>query len=96
MLGMDQTTGPLRPLCLYWKNNGEDIDLGTGYHDEVPQVGATLVFPTGGHGTVWRVTGLHFGLVMPGSMTAARAQRGQPRDFAMVNVFVEPAEGPFE
>lgn len=82
-------------LNLYWKRDGEDIDVGMGWCDLLPPVGSRLVFVSE-HGTVWRVTEHYFHLTMEGSPRHIAWRSGRTHDEARVTVFVVPTEGPFE
>jgi hypothetical protein len=89
-----ETMQPLKALRLWWKNAGQDVRLGTGFHQDIPPKGSLLVFSCD-HGVVWRVTELYFGLVAEGSMTWQAWRDGRPHEGGALDVFVEPAEGPF-
>ncbi len=82
-------------LHLYWKNNGEDVNLGTGYDHVVPPVGGLIAF-VADHGAVWRVVTHLQHLAMEGSMAVVRWRHGGRCDEPAVYLFVEPADGPFE
>lgn len=82
-------------LHLYWKNNGDDVDLGVGYHQVMPPIGG-LVTHASPHGAMWRVvTHLQY-LIEEGSVAWQAWRAGRTCDPASVVLFVEPAEGPFE
>lgn len=85
----------LQALTLYWKSEGEDHNLGTGYYPIVPPVGALLSFPCE-QGVTWRVVQHYCHLVMEGSQTWRAWRDGRSYDGITVDVFVESAEGPFE
>lgn len=89
-----ETTQPLRPLTLWWKKDGRDIELGTGFDENIPPKGTLLAFPCE-HGNGWRVTEVQVVLVMKGSMTWAAWRAGRPHETSPIDVFVEPADGPF-
>lgn len=82
-------------LNLYWKHNGDDLNLGVGWHEVAPPAGGLLVFVTD-HGTVWKVVTHLQHLAVEGSMAVVRWRHGGYCDPPEVTLFVEPAEGPFE
>lgn len=82
-------------LHLYWKRDGDDVDLGTGYDELLLPPGSLLVHVTD-HGTVWRVKTILIHLAQAGSMAVRSALDGRRCDWPMASLFVEPAEGPFE
>jgi hypothetical protein len=90
-----ETMQPLRPLQLYWKTDGQDVRLGVGYHCDLPRKGELLSFSCE-RGMVWRVVEVYYGLIMEGSVTWRAWRDGKPHQRGMVDVFVTPAEGPFE
>lgn len=83
-------------LHLYWKRDGEDINLGCGWHEVVPPVGGLVSHGTP-HGGVWRVV-THLQYLIEEGSQAHRQWRDWHRhtDDPQVTLFVEPAEGPFE
>jgi len=87
----------VRPLRLWWKKDGRDVELGVGYDVSVPPRGTLLAFPCS-HGSRWRVTDALVTLIMPDSpeMQAQTWQAGTPDELAPVEVFVVPVDGPFE
>lgn len=87
----------MRPLRLWWKKDGQDVELGVGYDVSVPPRGTLLAFPCT-HGSRWRVTDALVTLIMPESpeMQAQTWRAGTPDELAPVEVFVEPTDGPFE
>lgn len=83
-------------LTLYLQRDGEDINLGTGFHHVVPPVGALLTFVCN-EGVGWRVTQHQYHLITEGSMAHRQwFERGEHSDPPHVDLFVEPSEGPFE
>jgi hypothetical protein len=78
-------------LRLYQHTDTDDVDLGHCFVDALPPLGALIVMPTGGLGTVWKVNTVLVYPAMPGSM-AARGLGDRVSGYAL---FVEPAEGPF-
>lgn len=82
-------------LHLVWKHDGEDVDLGVGYHELLPPAGALLIHVTD-HGVCWRVLFPYFHLIEEGSSAYVGAARGRVGDRPSVYLFVEPAEGPYE
>ncbi len=82
-------------FTLYWKHNGEDVRLGNGFHERVPPDGALLTFVCD-HGVGWRVVTQQYHLIMEGSQVHMAWRDGRSCDPPAVDLFVEPAEGPFE
>lgn len=82
-------------ITLYWKRDGEDVQLGTGFCEVVPPKGTLVSFPCG-FGVGWRVTEHHYLLVMEGSATWRAWRAGESHEGSGIQVFVEPADGPFE
>lgn len=82
-------------LHLVWKRDGEDVEVGVGFHEVLPPAGSLLVHPSE-HGAVWRVRFLYFHLIQRGSKAHMTAQDGRRCDEPTVYLFVEPAEGPYE
>lgn len=84
-------------LKLHWNRDGETVDLGSAYHPLLPPPGTLLAY-TGRpeHATTWRVLFAYMGLIEEGS-AAYYEWASEPRPKTIwVDVFVEPAEGPFE
>lgn len=76
-------------IHLYQHTADDDVDLGIGYVDALPPVGALLALRG-----FWRVVTVYVHPAEQGSMTHQRVERhgGQ---VGMYYLFVEPAEGPF-
>jgi hypothetical protein len=85
----------LRPLHMYWKHGGDDIDLGTGYLDDIPRTDELLSFVSE-HGTTWRVVTVYRHMVAGGSMTHRSFERGDRVAPSGADLFVVPVDGPFE
>lgn len=84
-------------LHLYWKRNGKDIDLGLGYLRYVPQLGTLLRHLAPDElGVMWRIVEVIHTPAAAGSMTYMAMRDGRRADDCLVDVFVVPAEGPFE
>lgn len=82
-------------LTLYRKHNGKDVRLGTGWFETLPPAGTLLTFHCE-EGTVWRVIHPYVHLIMEGSMAHRGILTGRRTDPAHADLFVEPAQGPFE
>lgn len=82
-------------LHLYWKHNGTDVDLGTGFLQHVPQTG-TLLRHVADQGVMWCIVQVVQDVVAAGSMTHQAWVDGRRREAERIDVFVEPDEGPFE
>lgn len=85
----------LRELKLWLKKDGEDVNLGIAYGEDVPRQGDLLGHSTE-YGYIWRVLFVYRHLIQHGSPSWIQWQAGRYTRSGQVDVFVEPAEGPFE
>lgn len=86
-------------LHLVWKRDGEDIELGTYFHDIRPVAGELISFNSDNakdQTGVWKVVLVYHQPFMERSQTWRnwRDRGEQPED--MTWYWVEPAEGPWE
>lgn len=85
----------LRELKLWTKKDGEDVDLGPAYCEDIPRQGDLLSHGTE-HGNTWRVLFAYRHLIQYGSPGWITWRAGRYTDPIWVDIFVEPADGPFE
>ena len=81
-------------LSLWHKHDRKDDDLGMAFDLDLPRVGDVLLHPCPA-GVGWRVIVVSRTLVQYGSRRWQEWQNGG-RQVARVDVFVVPADGPFE
>lgn len=84
----------MRELRLWHKHDGKDDDLGVAYDLDLPREGDVLLHPVRS-GVAWKVLTVARTLVQPGSRRWREWQDGG-RQSSPVDVFVVPADGPFE
>lgn len=85
----------VRELKLWYKRGGQDILLGTAFDFDLPREGDVLAHPCK-QGTTWKVVLVYRYLTQPGSLRWRDWQLGHHVRPSPVDVFVEPATGPFE
>lgn len=85
----------LRELKLWTKRDGVDVDLGTAWCEDVPRQGDLLSHHSQ-HGYTWKVTLVYRELIQQGSPAWLNWEAGRYLHPRMVDVFVEPTDGPFE
>lgn len=83
----------LRHLHLYWRQPGEDIDLGAAYLDDIPRQGDILAHPTD-HGVTWRVLDIYRTLIQEGSLTHQNWVSGRGYSAGGAELFVAKVDGP--